>query len=165
VCGPIEDMFLYTTNQIISGGANILIEVIRQCMLDLQEKLGEHGLPLPQQAMFQFDNCGENKNKLMFTYLSLLIERSDFTRIQVNFLIAGHTHCVDDQYFSTLSQKNKECEFIGTPMAMKHLFTLVKSSRSKYKPPLVQKQIEVVFNVWEALAPYMNNDIHYYQVI
>jgi hypothetical protein len=99
----------------------------------------------------------------MFSYLSLLIERQDFHRIHVNFLIAGHTHCIVDQYFSTLSQKIKECEFIGSPMALKHLFTQ-KKANSSYKPPLVQKQIHFIYNLWDAFDPYINKEIKFFQV-
>jgi hypothetical protein len=115
--------------------------------------------------MFQFDNAGEGKNKLMFTYLSLLIERGDFTEIRVNFLIVGHTHCIIDQYFSTLSQKISYSAFIGTPQALKYLFMQMQSKNSTYKPPLLIKQIEVGYDIWSCLGPFINRDIKYFQVL
>jgi hypothetical protein len=51
-------MFLYTTNQLIDGGAETMVEIVRQPMLDLQKKLSDIGYTLPRKATFQFDNCG-----------------------------------------------------------------------------------------------------------
>ena len=164
VCGTVEGMFLYTTNQIVDSGADTMIEVVRQAMLDLQQLLHKSGHILPKDTLFQFDNCGENKNKLMFTYLSLLVERFDFESIRVNFLIVGHTHCIVDQYFSTLSQKIRDCEFIGTPMALKHLFDIKNDSKSVYKPPLINRQLDVFYDIWTPLDPYINKKIKFYQI-
>jgi hypothetical protein len=164
VCGTIEGMFLYTTNQLVDSGADTMIEVVRQAMLDLQQLLNNDGYELPKNALFQFDNCGENKNKLMFSYLSLLVERHDFDTIKVNFLIVGHTHCIVDQYFSTLSQKIRACEFIGTPMALKHLFDIKNDEKSVYKPPLINRQLDVFYDLWTPFEPYINKKIKFYQV-
>ena len=165
VCGNIEGVFLYVTNQLIEHDANGMIEVVRQTLLDLQEMLNNNGHILPKNAMFQFDNAGEGKNKLMFTYLSLLIEREDFTEIRVNFLIVGHTHCIIDQYFSTLSQRISRAAFIGTPQALKYLFMQVQDKNSTYKPPLLIKQIEISYDIWTSLRPYINDKIKYFHVL
>jgi len=36
----------------------------------------------------------------------------------MHFLIVGHTHCVIDQYFSVISRKIFNAEFIATPHAL-----------------------------------------------
>lgn len=33
ICGDIDTVFLYYTNNLVSGGANIMIEILRQGML------------------------------------------------------------------------------------------------------------------------------------
>ena len=60
-CGPINTVFLYLTDNMVSGGSNIMIEIQRQALIDLSKLLMLHGLSMPKEMFFQFDNCGENK--------------------------------------------------------------------------------------------------------
>ena len=49
ICGPIDEWFVYTTDNLVEGGANALIEVVRQTMADLAEILAvEHNLEVPR---------------------------------------------------------------------------------------------------------------------
>ena len=98
-----------------------MIEVMRQAQIDLDKLIHEKefGYVRAMRLSIYFDNCGENKNKVMFCYLSALVERGDYDDIWCSFLIVGHTHCMIDRYFSILSKiiKNwREVNFIGTPM-------------------------------------------------
>ena len=61
VCGDIDTMFIYYTDNMVGGGSNILIEVQRQAIYGLQKLLAVRGQLLTQKILFQFDNCGENK--------------------------------------------------------------------------------------------------------
>ena len=61
ICGPIDTIFLYHLDAFVSAGANLMIELCRQAMLDLTYQLERLGLQRPRHGMFQFDNCGENK--------------------------------------------------------------------------------------------------------
>jgi hypothetical protein len=63
VCGPIDKIFLYHTDNLVAGGANTMIQIIRQAISDLTNELHKIGLEKPMQLALQFDNCGENKNK------------------------------------------------------------------------------------------------------
>ena len=48
---------------------------------------------LPPVLYVQLDNTArENKNSIVFGYLSMLVERGIFKKIKVNFLLVGHTH-------------------------------------------------------------------------
>jgi hypothetical protein len=115
--------------------------------------------------MLQYDNCGENKNKYLFGYLSLLVQLQYFKEISLNFLIVGHTHCILDQYFSTLSTKINSCNFIGSPFALAGLFETDKSNgKSSFKNPVKQRFISVIYDVAQALLPYLNNTMKFYQV-
>jgi len=60
-CGPIDTVFLYTTDNMIGSGSNIMIEIQRQALIDLSKLLRAQGLNMPKEMFFQFDNCGENK--------------------------------------------------------------------------------------------------------
>jgi len=62
ICGPIDEWFVYTTDNLVEGGANALIEVVRQTMADLAEILAvEHNLEFPRSGFWQYDNGSENK--------------------------------------------------------------------------------------------------------
>ena len=49
---------------------------------------------LPPVLFLQMDNCWrENKNWIMFAYLSWLVETGVFQKVQVGFLIVGYVVC------------------------------------------------------------------------
>ena len=81
-----------------------MVEVTKQIFKDLSAELAKHQQELPKKIFLQFDNSGENKNKEMFFYLSLLIESHMIDEIYMSFLIVGHTHTILDQYFSVLAK-------------------------------------------------------------
>lgn len=63
VCGPIDEYISICTGDLIPGGANVLIECVRIATEILAAKLAQlpEPLPLPKNAGYNFDNCGENK--------------------------------------------------------------------------------------------------------
>lgn len=60
-CGSIETIFIYFTDNLVSSGANIMVEVQRQALKDLAILLKAQNQEMPKEFIFQFDNCGENK--------------------------------------------------------------------------------------------------------
>ena len=61
---------------------------------------------LPENLLLQLDNCaGENKNRYLFAYLSLLVAKGVFKTVQLGFLMVGHTHEDIDALFSRFSEK------------------------------------------------------------
>jgi hypothetical protein len=161
VCGPVDAIFLYHTDDMIIGGANCMIEIQRQIIIDLANELHKHGMSLPPSVVFQFDNCGENKNKFMFAFMSLLVEHHIFDYIECNFLIVGHTHTSIDQYFGVLSTQIKNQKFIGSPIALWHL--LDSAHGDEEKRPIVNRPITVIYDYKKAFLPYLNK-ILYFQV-
>jgi hypothetical protein len=177
-CGPVHGTLLYYTDNLISGGANIIIEVMRQSLLDLQELLKnktdkhENPLDLPREGIFQFDNCKENKNKYVFTYISLLVQQGLFSKIEVFFLIVGHTHASIDQFFSILSKRISKHYFIGSPLSLEYLLCKLVIGKKlsgkswvneRYKEvPLLVRKISVVYDMKSALKPLINKKIKYY---
>ena len=61
VCGPIDEYVSISTDNLIPGGANVLIEVTRMAIEILAEKLAAINYVLPKNLGVQYDNCGENK--------------------------------------------------------------------------------------------------------
>ena len=76
-----------------SGGSNATIETLLRYL---------HSLPrIPPIWYLQMDNCsGENKNKMVLTFLALLVHYGVFEKIKLSFLIVGHTHELIDAVFA-----------------------------------------------------------------
>ena len=63
-CGPNIDMkILLHLDNFVVGGANLMVEVMRQCMAEVGKLLEKDGHAIPKTMYWQMDNCGENKNK------------------------------------------------------------------------------------------------------
>lgn len=97
----------------------------------------------------------------MFAYASALIELGYFEGIDINFLIVGHTHSSIDQYFSVLSKSIKTAEFVGSPISLQALCSQAHRDRCR---PAVNRQINVCYNWVDALKPYINKKIKFFQV-
>jgi hypothetical protein len=57
----------------------------------------------------------------MFGYISLLIQEKCFKKVEIFFLIVGHTHASIDQYFSVLAREISKTNFIGSPISLESL--------------------------------------------
>ena len=133
-----------------------MIQVISNAIEDLSKLLAKHGQVLPRRLFFQLDNCGENKNKYVFSYQSLLIEKAFFDFIKVNFLIVGHTHGYIDQYFSTRSRLRDQTTFIGSPLSLWNTFNDDQCS--------ISKEITIIYNWKSWFHPVINNKLKFYQL-
>ena len=61
VCGPIDEYISVCTNNLIPGGANVLIATTKFAIEYLSRRLSEFTLVLPKKIGLQYDNSGENK--------------------------------------------------------------------------------------------------------
>ena len=115
------------------------------------------------------------QNQFVFSYLSMLIDKEYFKKIEVFFLIVGHTHASIDQYFSVLAREIYKSAFIGSPLALAALlareeleFNLSGKARSGERnlkvAPLLVRNIRVVYDMNAFMAPYINSAIKYYPV-
>ena len=163
VCGDINAYFLFHCHDFVGGGANIAIEILRLTLMKLAELLAERNQKIPKHLALQGDNCGENKNKYMFAYLSLLVEMCIFDTISFSFLIVGHTHCIIDQWFSVITKIILSAKFIGTPYAMEELLK-VDREKSTFSKPIHQQHIHGVPDFKTAFEGVVNTDIKFYQV-
>lgn len=60
---------------------------------------------LPRKLFLQMDNCGkDNKNRWVFSFLSLLVAKGIFEEVQLNFMMVGHTHEDIDALFGHYSE-------------------------------------------------------------
>ena len=124
ICGPIDELFVYFTDNMMPGGTNTMIQIMRMAIHDLTIKLHAKELELPRNAFFQMDNCpSENKNLTIFGFMSLLVDLGYFETIQLNYLVVGHTHCPIDQKLGAMTTVIDQHDFIATPEALKHLLT------------------------------------------
>jgi len=154
VCGPIDCVRLYHTNNLVNGGANYMITVLKHAIEDLSSMLRAEGFDLPPNLIINFDNCGENKNQFMFAYTSLLVELCLFDTIEINFLMVGHTHCSVDRMFGTFSETINKSYFIASPIALRQL--LINCLPNKI---VCNKEIMSVYDWKKLLQPYINKAI------
>jgi hypothetical protein len=159
VCGPINCVRLYHSNNLVSSGANYMITVLKQALEDLAQMCFDEGFVLPPELILNFDNCGENKNQFMFAYCSILVELCLFKVIQVNFLIVGHTHCSVDRMFGTFSDRINACKFIASPHALRHLLVTSIHDRAVFNMEIIS-----VYDWKSFLQPYINPKIKYYGI-
>ena len=61
VCGPLNFMMYVSVDNMISGGANLAIEIQRKAIEKLSVELQKKTMLMPSIMYWQFDNCGENK--------------------------------------------------------------------------------------------------------
>ena len=101
-CGPLDTLYIYYTDNMMRGGANTMIEIVRPAIADLTIMLEAMGLKMPRHLILQFDNCSENKNNFMMMFCTILVDLGYFDIIEIYFLVVGHTHCPLDQVFSQL---------------------------------------------------------------
>jgi hypothetical protein len=127
------------------------------------------------------------QNKTMFAYASYLIEQNFLDRVHINFLVTGHTHCENDQVYSSYSYALKrKTLFIGTPLGLEYYIQDVArgvsekfvkgkvghdeyvdeddDSMTHYRRARIWKRINCVYDVVAMLKPYINSRIKYHQV-
>ena len=155
VCGShVDDVFLYYTDNMVSSGANLMCQIILSVMEDLSKRLAGFDQQLPRKALFQFDNCGENKNKEVNALMSTLIEKFYMDEIHCNFLVVGHTHCCVDQYFGVCTECIHSQHWIGSPLSFQHL--LLTAHNNPNRRPTVNRQISVIYDFRAYFKPILN---------
>lgn len=72
VCGPIDRWISISTNNLVPGGANILIEASKLAVETLAEFLADLNMAMPRDLKVQYDNSTENKVKYCTSTLNHL---------------------------------------------------------------------------------------------
>ena len=92
------------------------------CTSSLPPPIAEEILaqPLPPVLNLQLDNAtGDNKNRFVFAFCSLLTYHGVFQEVYINFLIVGHTHDDIDALFGRWSYKLRGTDYPMLPLLMK----------------------------------------------
>jgi hypothetical protein len=77
-------------------------------------------IPLPPILNVQMDNAaGNNKNRFVFCFWSLLVAKGIFREVYVNFMLIGHTHDDIDALFGRWNMALKKENFPTIPLLMK----------------------------------------------
>jgi len=164
VCGPLDAHFIYYTVDLVGHGGNVMIEVLRQTLIDAARILREsYNLVLPRELFLHYDNCKENKNAPLFAYLSMMIETYEFDKIRVNFLVVGHTHSSIDQFFSVLRKLIEKGHFIGSPLSLINL--VMKDREFEDYGVRVMRQLTTIYEVFNVFAWFIvNPTVHFLNI-
>ena len=154
--------YVYVVDESVSGGSNLILEVLNQTLLDLDSK---NLLPTHPESVFylQVDNCGENKNRSMFAFLADLVRRRVFHKIKAGFLMVGHTHEDIDQFFSVISQHLKQLHVIcpDQPSLLKEIQNAFKDMSEK--PEVIVLSAFQIFDYIKFYDPVLDKALAYYQ--
>ena len=141
--GTDHNCLVFDTLAHIRHDANLTIECIHRCMQFHQDKYGH----MPRRLHLQTDNCTrENKNTYVLAYLSWLVERKVFDRINLSFLPVGHTHFICDQIASRFSVGIKH----NTIVTRNEFHALLACT---YSPRPVVARLDHVANMRELINP------------
>ena len=104
--------------------------------------------PLPPVLNLQLDNAtGDNKNRFVFAFCSLLTYHGVFQEVYINFLIVGHTHDID-ALFGRWSYKLRGSDYPT-------LSLLMKSFMNTESRPVIPHLIEEVPNFKKFVDGYL----------
>ena len=123
---------VYFTAPNIHNDANLTISIIHHVITHWPGDL-------PEVLYLQLDNTSrENKNQVVFGYLSMLVELGIFKKVKVGFLLVGHTHDHIDQMFSHFARTLRRKKVGSLP-------SLIEIIGKAYHPePTVQKLEETI---------------------
>ena len=145
---------------VVSGSTNLFKAILKgaemcEASLPPLPEVLVPATPLPPILNVQMDNAtGNNKNRYVFGFWSLLVAKNIFLEVYVNFMIVGHTHDDIDALFERWSMALKKESFPTIPLLMK-LFMDVESI------PTILHLIEEVANFKGFIEGLLNdgNDI------
>lgn len=102
--------FLYD-DSIGGAGPNEVISLLDFLLNKLRDKLGPH-----DHLIVWCDNSpAQFKHNFLFFYLDLLVKRGDFLRIDLKFLLEGHTYSICDRRFGSIQKYLDSQEIIQVP--------------------------------------------------
>ena len=124
----VLDAFLYHEGEGKKGGNNVcslLFKKLKQDgLIDLSNVYGP-----AKQLSLVFDNCaGQNKNRMVLRFAQFLIDSKIFNRVEIVFLIMGHTKNICDRRFKDLKNKFHHRNIY----TMKHLVEVLSTDNEQY---------------------------------
>ena len=111
----VRDDPIHPLSIAILKGSEICVESLATCPTQVMEPQ-----LLSPTLTLQLDNAsGNNKNRWVFAFCSLLVYRAIFREVYINFLIVGHTHEDIDALFGRWSTMLKTKDYLTIPRLMK----------------------------------------------
>lgn len=153
--------YAFIVDETVPGGANLICEVLRLILKDLENK---GALPHDRPVLYlQVDNCGENKNKTMFAFLTDLVRQKVFHKIKAGFLMVGHTHEDIDQFFSVISSYLKQIHIFCPDQAS--LFAAIGNAFTDplEKPTVIELKAPCLPDYTRFYEKYIDPNIHHHQ--
>ena len=99
--------FFFLIDTLIGGpksGMNKTVDLVMH-ILDLLKDMNKIPTARTRRVLnLQFDNCGVNKNYMVFVLASMLVHNGMFTHVNVDYMHVRHTHEDIDQWFSVMKQ-------------------------------------------------------------
>ena len=94
----VQVNYLIDEAEQVGKGANVVVSMI-------DHYLAEHWEPTPV-LLFHADNCvGQNKNNTMIQYLMWHLLTSETEKIEISFMVSGHTKFAPDRHFGLIKKK------------------------------------------------------------
>ena len=159
----VKDYF-YLVDESLPGGGDPVTSILLEVLCDLFDS----GIVPPARHVdlfLQFDNCGENKNKVLFGVLSVLVtffwvKRGVKLYVEVNFLIVGHTHEDIDQLFKLIADHIRH-KSLMTP---KHFIACIEAwGRRPGAPPISAVYMDCIWKFNAFIKPKIDSDLAYYK--
>lgn len=156
--------FYYLVDESLPGGGDPVTSIL----LMVLNKLFDDGMVPPARNVdlfLQFDNCGENKNKVLFGVLTCLVtyfwtKRKVKLYVEVNFLIVGHTHEDIDQLFKLIADLIRH-KSLMTPRSF---ISAIEAWGRRPGAAVTQViYLENVFGFKALIKPSVDKEIKYYK--
>ena len=136
----------------LANNACLLVDTIHRNINRVQSHRSSKDQRMPTVMHIQLDNCSTNKSKTLMAYASYLVMTGVFKRIEISFMMVGHTHENIDQLFSRFSVKLRTLRCY----TLNSLMEAAKASLPT-NPPVVE-HVEGM-NDWDSfLKEYVNPD-------
>ena len=152
--------YLYYVDETLPGGANITATILT----DVMRRIYEIFQPVREILVHvQADNCGENKNRIVFGVMSALShmafkERGVKVRFENNYLMVNHTHEDIDQLFKLIADLLRH-EHTITYQDLKSVVGRLKVKRGQF---LVQIDVPCAYDFHSTFTDAIDPELHYY---
>ena len=125
----------------------------------LKEYVFKRGINYPKNLKIFADNCGgQNKNNYMCLALLQMVHKNLFERVELCFLVPGHSYNACDRAFGTIELRLKRCKEIVSPEKFREM---IADARIKKKFPIIKMDRLDFLNIEIFRKKYDNQRIAY----
>ena len=156
--------YVYDEGEGAKGGNNVCSLVYKHLVEEgIIKEWEDSGKVAGESCTFVFDNCaGQNKNRMMLRLPMWLVDMGIYKKVQVVFLVAGHTKNICDRRFKDMK---KECHNKDI-ISLSHLIDLM---RGPFVTPIKvtsddfkdwDKMLDANYKNWLATLPQSIMSLH-----